>query len=113
MKSGASQERHLAEPYSHRKTRQPAPTSKFVEETIIFNLAVQYTSCLKQLRMSFSSIRYNHEFKKENANMGAFYKERVNPGMSYPHHKAIRPLVTIKPAMVLISSGVKARSFKP
>ncbi|MGE8524161.1 MAG: hypothetical protein ACN6NK_09300, partial [Acinetobacter pseudolwoffii] len=31
------------------------------------NLVVQYTSCLKQLRMTFLSIRYNHEFEKENA----------------------------------------------
>jgi len=32
-----------------------------------FNLAVQCTSCLKQLRMTFPHINYSHEFKKENS----------------------------------------------
>ncbi|WP_180049532.1 MULTISPECIES: hypothetical protein [Acinetobacter] len=74
MKSGASQEKYLAEPYSHRKTRQPASTGKFVAKTIIFNLAVQYTVCLKQLRLTFLPVKYNHKFKKENANMGLFIR---------------------------------------
>jgi len=32
-----------------------------------FNLAMQCTSGLKQLRMNFLHFKYSHEFKKENA----------------------------------------------